>query len=374
MQNRILAEIYAVLDAPVDSGATVNYNADGSDDVRTISGYNSITGAAQNSVGIEILSNTANLSQPQIDALKKAYIMMNKCSVAGMKVEEILRSLGFGDYVEECKGKFINANDNAIKISDVVATAATNDAKLGQYGGRGLGVGNFQFSFKTNRHGYMIILSSIIPESGYVNAPVHENEAISFETMYNPEFDGLAYEAIQKKNLAGSPLINDTSYADTFGFLPTYSQWKFMTNKANGDFSLNSMKNSLTPYTLDKYIPVSDVNVTQEVTGAGYKSYVCSPTFKYSDLPNAGEDYRYINKFPWNGNYNRIFAAIDDGYDWSVFSPNNNQFLYNSFEYDNFLVHNVFNIAYFAHMKSIEDSYGTYDEEHGAPNTSVTRS
>ena len=91
-------------------------------------------------------------------------------------------------------------------------------------------------------------------------------------------------------------------------------------------------------------------------------------------MPNAGEDYRYVNKFPWNGNYNRIFAATDDGYEWSVFSPNNNAFLYNSFEYDNFMVHNVFDVAYWAHMKSIEDSYGTYDEEHGAPNTSMTRS
>lgn len=344
---------------------------------------NSIS-AMMNSTAISFNENTNTaatgkfkITQPQIDALKKAYVMMNKCSVAGMRVEEILRALGFGDYVEECKGKFINANDNAIKISDVVATAATDNAKLGQYGGRGLGIGNFQFSYSTNRYGYMIILSSIVPESGYINAPVHENEAISFETMYNPEFDGLAYEAIQKKNIAGSPLVNDATYANTFGFLPTYSQWKFMTNKANGDFSLNSMKTSMIPYTLDKYIPITDsntYNIIDDSNHAGTKITLCAPSFKYADLPNAGEDYRYVNKFPWNGNYNRIFAATDDGYEWSVFSPNNNAFLYNSFEYDNFMVHNVFDIAYWAHMKSIEDSYGTYDEEHGAPNTSITRS
>lgn len=343
----------------------------------TGNGYNPTS--QYNMIDLSFDGSAQDLTQPQIDALKKAYIMLNKSSVAGMKVEEILRALGFGDYVEECKGKFINANDNAIKISDVVATAATDDAKLGQYGGRGLGVGNFQFSFKTNRHGYMIILSAIVPESGYINAPAHENEAISFETMYNPEFDGLAYEAIQKKNLVGSPLINDATYADTFGFLPTYSQWKFMTNKANGDFSLNSMKTSLTPYTLDKYIPVADANVynSRIISGGtndGTTEIDCAPSFKYSDLPNAGEDYRYVNKFPWNGNYNRIFADVDDGYEWSVFSKNNNQFLYNSFEYDNFLVHNVFDIAYWAPMKSIEESYGTYDEEHGAPNSTITRS
>ena len=378
LQNSIASAITTVLRYPIDTSTTPNTNADGSTTTSAQTSDNIFTHSQLFGTALQAYASyQTKFTQPEIDSLKKAYIMLNKSSVAGMKVEEILRALGLGDYVEECKGKFINANDNAIKISDVVATAATDDAKLGQYGGRGLGVGNFQFSFKTNRHGYMIILSSIIPESGYINAPVHENEAISFETMYNPEFDGLAYEAIQKKNLAGSPLINDSSYADTFGFLPTYSQWKFMTNKANGDFSLNSMKNSLTPYTLDKYIPVSDTNVykVEETVGhAGSTTEICAPNFKYSDLPNAGEDYRYVNKFPWNGNYNRIFADIGDGYEWSVFSQNNNQFLYNSFEYDNFLVHNVFNVAYFAHMKSIEDSYGTYDEEHGAPNSTVTRS
>nr|WCD56435.1 MAG: major capsid protein [Microviridae sp.] len=317
-----------------------------------------------------------NLTQPQLDALKKAYVVLNKASVAGMKVEEILRSQGFGAYVEECKGRFINGSDDFIKISDVVATAATSDAKLGQYGGRGLGVSDFQFSYQTNEHGILIVLSVVVPETGYVNGPARENEAYSFEHMYNPEFDGLAYEAVQKKNLGGSGVINDPTANDTFGFLPTYSQFKFMSNKANGDFSLHSMKNSLMPYSLDKYIPVNEPNVyrVEETNGhTGSTSELCSPVYHYSDLPNAGEDYRFINKFPWNGDYNRIFAAEGDGLEWSVFSPNNSAFLFNSYEFDNFMVHNVFTVSYYAHMKSIEDSYNTYDNEHGAPNTTISK-
>jgi hypothetical protein len=317
-----------------------------------------------------------DLTQPQIDALKKAYVVLNKASVAGMKVEEILRSLGFGTYVEECKGRFINGSDDFIKISDVVATAATSDAKLGQYGGRGLGVSDFQFSYQTKEHGILIVLSCVVPETGYVNGPNRELEAFSFDRMYNPEFDGLAYEAIEKKNLGGAGVINDASATQTFGFLPTYSQFKFMSNKANGDFSLHSRKNAMTPYSLDKYIPVNEPNVYRvEATNghAGSTTELCSPVYHYSDLPNAGEDYRYINKFPWNGDYNRIFAAEGDGLEWSVFSPNNSAFLFDSFEYDNFMVHNVFTVAYYAHMKSIEDSYGTYDKEHDSPNTTISK-
>lgn len=375
MQERINELIGEVLQKQRD---TV-YNDDGSSNnwTYTTAGTNANTQPGGMTTLITRTGANTQLTQPQLTALKKAYIMLNKSSVAGKALEEILRANGQGDYVEECKGKFINDHDQAIKISDVVATAATDKASLGQYGGRGLGLTNLKFTYSTNRYGYLIILSCIVPESGYINAPVHENEAISFDKMFNGEFDGIAYEAIQKKTLGGSPLINDNTYRNTFGFVPTYTQWKFMSNKANGDFSLNSRKAFMTPFTLDKYIPIGDANVykVEETNGhTGSTTELCSPTFKYEDLANAGEDYRYINKFPWNGNYNRIFEAADDGLEWSVFSPNNNAFLFNAFEYDNFMVHNVFAITYWAHMKSIENSYGTYDEEHGAPESTIKRS
>lgn len=346
----------------------------------TTTDFNGETKAVQSAIAITAgaTAATANLlTQFQIDALKKAYIGINKASVAGMKVEEILRALGFGDYVEECKGRFINGSDDLIKISDVIATAATEEAKLGQYGGRGLGTSTMQISYSAKNHGYFIILSCVVPESGYINAPAHENTAISFEKMFNPDYDGISYEAIQKKALIGSPLINDETANDTFGYLPTYTQWKFMSNKANGDFSNNSMKKTMRPYTLDKYIPVSDIGVysVEETNGhPGSTTELCTPTFKYEDTPNAGEDWRFINKFPWNGDYNRIFAASDDGIEWSVFSPNNNAFLYLAYEYDNIMIHNVLNVTYWAHMKEIEESYNTYDEEHGAPKSTIARS
>lgn len=381
MQLKVIDEI----DNLIRQGNLIDYNGgynlgigpDGSTNSTVgTTAQNTLTGGVANGAALVISPNdgSIHLTQPQINALKKAYIMINKSSVAGQKVEEILRALGYGDYVEECKGKFIQGSNDNIKISDVVSTAATADAKLGQYGGRGLGLSNLQFSFTAREHGYLIVLSAIVPEAGYINAPVVENEAYRFDKMYDPELDGLAFEAIQKKNLLGSPLINDTSYKATFGFLPTYSQWKFMSNKANGDFSLNSRRGYMRPFTLDKYLPVSDVHVYSTTDNSGSAVEHCNPTVRYSDLPNAGEDYRYVNKFPWNGDFNRIFSAEDDGIEWSVYSPNNNAFLFNSFEYDNFMVHNVFDVQYWAHMKSIEDSYGTYDEEHGAPNTSISKS
>lgn len=340
-----------------------------------------VPGQEQSIPKLGSMSGYARLAQPMLDTLKIAWTYVNKYSVAGKQIEEILRMNGLGAYVDECKGKFIAADESTIKISDVVATAATDESSLGQYGGRGIGFGQGQMSFSTDRHGYFILLSAIVPEAGYVNSPDMTNEAVSFGDFYNPEFDGLNYEAVEKKQIVGSTLVNvkgDTTANTTFGFLPTYSNWKFMSNKANGDFSLNSQRNSVTPYTLDKYIPVNDVAVLNVVPDSQIPDNLTytavAPLFEYSDLPNAGEDYRYINKMAWNGNFNRIFKAEDDGVDWVDFSRNNNSYLFNSFEYDNFLTHNVFDIAYWAPMKAIEDSYSTHDEEDKEATGGVRRS
>lgn len=369
--------------AEVLSGGT-NLGQDGSAMTELVPATTNWPGnpAAANQATLSVVNtptstNPAKITQPQLDALKKAYIYINKYSVAGKQIEEILRSHGLGSYVDECKGRFIDASENNIKISDVVATAGTEENPLGDYGGRGIGFQDTQFSFSTDKHGYMIVLSTIVPEAGYTNSPAHENTVISFRDMYNPEFDGLSMEMLQKKSLSGSPVISDPTVLDSFGYVPTYTQWKFMSNKANGDFSLNSMKKSMLPYTLDKYLPVSDVSIYRTAEPAahpGSEANYCPPRFRFRDLPNASEDYRFINKYPWNGNFNRIFNAQDDGYEWSAFISNNNtSFLYNSFEYDNFITHNVFQVSYYAHMKPIEDSYSTYDEEHGAPSTSISK-
>lgn len=327
----------------------------------------------QNNAGVN-----AVLSKPELDVMMKAYVYVNKRSVVGQNMAEILRINGQGKYVEECSGLFVASSDTQVKISDVISQASTEGAQLGQYGGRGLGVSADKFSFKTDKHCYLIMLSAVIPESGYVNGPDVTHEAVQFSDFYNSMFDGINYEALRKKQVVASVPLQvqgDNSCNDTFGYLPTFSSWKFTNNKCNGDFSLNSMKSSLGPYILDKKIPVDTIFEFQsETDSSGNESIVDCDRFSYSDLPNAGEDYRYINKFPWNGDYNTIFTAVDDGIEWVINSTNNDSYLYNSFEYDNFLVHNVFEIAYQAPMKAIEDSYSTYDEGELESRGGVSRS
>lgn len=325
-------------------------------------------------------SSQPMLTQPQLDALKAAYTYVNKYSVAGQNLAAILRMNGLGKYVEECQGKFVAASEDTIKISDVVATAGTADAKLGQYGGRGLGASADQFSFDTDRHGYLIMLSCIVPESGYVNSPDLVNEVFERENFFEAEFDGFNYEALPKKSLGGSKQIQlheDDSCNSTFGYLPTFSTWKFRSNIANGDFSLFSRKNATRPYTLDKHITIDEVNVIDvSVDDVGTQIVRTTPKMSYSDVPNAGEDYRYIAKMPWNGDYNRMFTADDDGIEWQVMSnaSNSDGYLYNSFEYDNFQTHFIFSVTYWAPMKEIEDSYSTYDVDDVASRGGISRS
>lgn len=345
-----------------------------------------------------LLRNFASLSQQTLDALCKMYRYVNKGSVAGQNIAEILKANGLGKIIEESKTKFIGTSEMPIKISDVIATSDTTSvnedgqtagAALGQYGGRGLGYNSSQFSFSTDKFGYMIILSTIIPESGYVNQFDATNACLVKEDIYTPEFDGLSVEALMKKQVYGNVALcnlNDGTGNGTFGFVPTYTKWKTQGNIANGDFSRPATRNSMMPYTLDKYLPLNNIKINNDalkninnsqasVQSRGSKIYPVIPSMSYNEMPTAGEDWRYISKYSWNGSYNRIFNAIgetEDYLDDHIMESNNSIALYNNYEPDNFMAHNIINAQYWAPMKPIEDSYNTFDEDH-KPNGAISK-
>lgn len=348
-----------------------------------------------------LIRNYASLSQQTLDALCKMYRYVNKGSIAGQNIAEILKANGLGKIIEESKTKFIGTSEMPIKISDVIATSDTTSieedgkmtgAALGQYGGRGLGYNTSQFSFSTDKFGYMIILSTIIPESGYVNQFDATNACLNKEDIYTPEFDGLSVEALMKKQVYGNVSLcnlNSRSSGEgngTFGFVPTYTKWKTQGNIANGDFSRPATRNSMLPYTLDKYLPLDSIKINNDalkninnsqasVQARGSKIYPVIPSMTYTEMPTAGEDWRYVSKYSWNGSYNRIFNAIgetDDYLDDHIMETNNSIALYNNYEPDNFMAHNIINAQYWAPMKPIEDSYNTFDEEH-KPNGAISK-
>ena len=157
------------------------------------------------------------------------------------------------------------------------------------------------------------------------------------------------------------------SLAETFGFKPRYLEKKVQFNKQNGDFSLRSTRNSYLPYTLDKLIDVGEREVTESKRISNVPYFIVKKLFPLSDIPSAGDVWRYYYRYAWLSNFNRIF--VNGG---SVqYFPQGSEIDFISQEMeatqaDNFLLHQFNEVTYYAPMLSISHSYETTDDYGGS--------
>lgn len=318
--------------------------------------------------------------------LKKLYKWTNKNTIAGKRIREILISQGFGDWVDKQKTFFIGQDEQRIEIMEISATAdtlQTGGSSLGEWAGKGRSEkSSKKHSYETDEHGYFITISTLVPEGGYTQAiSDHINEINKFD-FYNPEFDSMGYDAsrfsetvcgTQNWSQHGSDEDDSkSSLTETFGFKPRYLEKKVQANKMNGDFNLRSTRNSYLPYTLDKILDVGERDVEESIRVENNPTFMVKKLFPMTNVPSAGDVWRYYYRYAWLSNFNRIFinggnvqyipadtGTLDDA----------NKFVNQEMEAtqaDNFLLHQFNEVTYHAPMLSISHSYETTDDYGGS--------
>lgn len=323
----------------------------------------------------------------QLDAelMKRYYKWTNINTIAGKRLEALLRAQGLGDYVDSCKPRFIGYTEVDIDISDVVSQSDTFNAstgegsQLGQYGGRGIGydakASSKTFEYENDEFGYWVTLAAIVPLAGYTQMLDGNNKCIKKLDFYNAEFDGLGVEATPKDLIVGSQNFvseSDDSVTSTFGFIPRYSSLKVAGNLMNGDFNLRSTRDVYVPFTIDKILDVGE-RWSKNVSAGGINSCMLRKLFKPSEIPLAGPNpWRYGTRYAWLGNYNRIFSYKGDisNFDASKFG-----FIewYGSVP-ENFMCHTTVRFVSYAPMLPIEDSFETRaDGNEGKPNANISK-
>lgn len=327
----------------------------------------------------------------QLDSelLKAIYRVMNRDSVLGQRVEQALRARGFNAFVDNCKSYYIGKIEVPLKISDVVAQSDTYNSNsregtlLGEYGGRGLGYGQSEdpeadgyigkpLSYSASEFGFWVTLSVIVPDAGYAQAidpNILSTRPIEF---YNPDFDGMGMEISRKLNVVAAQEVstfhsdyqNSGSLDESFGFVPRYSSLKIGHSILNGDFNLRSRRTDYSPYTLDKLIYVSEIpeKAPKAVNSSGLVEYISIPQVTPSDIPHAGNSWRFPTRYGFLAHFHRIFANKGQ-FDEIPLSWISTLFNEISVPYvDNFMTHFVYNIQLYAPMLAIEDSYETKKE------------
>lgn len=328
--------------------------------------------------------STNALSLISFDVVKRLTRFVNKDSIIGQKMSTWVRN-HFGAQVANSLYQDVyqvKTDILPLQINDVFSTADTADSssqsgeRLGSYAGKGIGFGDTGCRFHSDRHGYLLCISAIVPKSGYFQGNDSSLYGLDRFTLPSADFDALGMEVTPFGFIAGDIGYTDMTatsddkldYSAGFGFVPRFSGYKFKKNIVNGDMSRRSLIDSMSPYYLDRILQTGD---------ALYQSMADNKFAQirlfYPSLPKASEQWRYLTKYPWLGDYDRIFYN-DDVYHGSTSSPVDSpseDIDGSAARPDNFIVQSLFTMKIQDVLKPLSMSYDTFDEDSDNTSTEV---
>nr|DAH60222.1 MAG TPA: Major capsid protein [Microviridae sp.] len=316
------------------------------------------------------------LSLIALDVVKRLTRFVNKDSLIGQKMSTWVRNHFNAQVANSLYQDVYQVKTDILplQINDVFSTADTADAssqsgeRLGSYAGKGIGFGDTGCKFHSDRHGYLLCISAIVPKSGYFQGNDTSLYGLDRFTLPSADFDALGMEVTPFGFIAGDIGYTDMTassdqkldYSAGFGFVPRFSGYKFKKNIVNGDMSRRSLIDSMSPYYLDRILQTGD---------ALYQSLADNKFAQirrfYPSLPKASEQWRYLTRYPWLGDYDRIFYN-DDVYHGSTSTPvdsSSEDIDGSAARPDNFIVQSLFTMKIQDVLKPLAMSFDTFDED-----------
>lgn len=248
---------------------------------------------------------------------------------------------------------FVGRRTIPLQISDVMSTSDTaspdgsTGRDLGAYGGKGLGFGDFNLKFHSSVHGYLFVFATIVPDA---RTNQGFDPSLLAKTRYElpaPEFDGLGYEITDKRCLSsnnGIFYVDSQNKSNGFGYVPRYTSFKYRKNVVNGEFGRRSSSSTFAPYFLDRLLTPN--RISQGPRGVY--------SVLHTELPTASTSWRYITRYDYLSDFDRIFINNPNPLDAT-----------HSIE-DNFMCQCIFNISLTDALKPLKMSYDTFDDDDNA--------
>lgn len=323
---------------------------------------------------LDVGNNNIELQQVSLKALSILSRFVSKNSILGKRLSDYM-SLHYGSDVVSSIFKDSNFVDSSVlncSINDVFSTSDTaqydsasntkTGENLGAFAGKGIGYGGLSFHFDASCHGYLITLAAMVPDAGYWQGTSPDLFAVNWDQQPCADFDALGMEVTPRSVFVSHNDISDRSKLPTddltdksFGFVPRFTGFKFAKNTVNGDMSRRGSIDSMSPYYLDHIITSNQIN-TKSVGDDYQYTLVSSP------VPSTSYDWRYVCKYPWLGNFLRLFindvGPLDKG-SFSAVAPVDYQLMCID---DSFICQTAFNVRVSNCLKPISLSFDTYEE------------
>ena len=187
------------------------------------------------------------------DALKALQNFSKRHQLSGARViDRTLADWGFGSNALNCsRSIYVGAQSIDIDTGQVLSTANTSTdpdvSNLGTYAGAGRAAGSKSWQFECDEFGLFVVTASIVPLGSIVQGCDRNNLKQSKFDFFNPSLDGLATQAISRREIYMSPNGDfggrtGEDYDDgVFGFVGRYGEMKRPISWLTGDASLQSL-------------------------------------------------------------------------------------------------------------------------------------
>ena len=311
----------------------------------------------------------------QIKLAQKLYGMMNRNSLIGNRLDLYLRNhFDSAIYNELFKRSSVQtSSDFRVSIGDVDSTADTSDLArdnkgvvLGAYSGKGIGTGGLQLDYTSKTYGWYIVYMWIDPVTDYYQGTDTQLFLSDKYSVPQAEYDALGYEITPQSAVwtdNGISVINTYTYGrfgpnsqhrndnyvldnnHGFGFIPRYSGFKRAKNIVNGDMSIRSRQSDMNAFYIDREFDCRHFEHVRD----GNTDYV---HVTINDLPVASAEWKFTKRYPYMGNYDRIFYNSGNKTTYRPYEDTSNLS-------DNFFVHLVFDWTENTPLKPLSLSYDT---------------
>lgn len=323
-----------------------------------------------------IVKNPNAITQVSLRLLSAVSRFVSKNSILGQRLSDYMR-LHYG--ANEVSSIFEDSNfvDSSVlpcEINDVFSTSDTaqgsGDSRtgelLGSYAGKGIGFGTLSFKYHAQCHGYLITLAAVVPESGYWQGNSCDLFAVDWQSQPSSDFDAIGMEMtprsafISHNDISNRASLGIDDLTDkSFGYVPRFSGFKFAKNVVNGDMSRRGTIDQMSPYYLDHIIASNQVYVDKDSKG----NFVVNSSS--SAVPSGSYDWRYVCKYPWLGNFLRLFVNETGNLVKGSYVPSDKDtqnYPYYCID-DPFIGQIVFNCTVRNCLKPLSLCYDTFNEE-----------
>ena len=172
-------------------------------------------------------------------------------------------------------------------ISEVLATAQNSDdnVAVGQMAGHGISVGGSgQFTYHCEEHGFIIGIINVQPVTAYQDG-LHRSFTRFDRLDYAwPSFANIGEQEVRWKELYASQITSEDPDS-VFGYIPRYSEYKFMNSRVAGE-----MRSTLSFWHLGRIF-----NSAAPLLNEDFIS--CVPSDRIFAVTDPGSDHVYAHIF-----------------------------------------------------------------------------